>query len=71
MSFQYQWDKETFEEKLDKTIKITVRAYTNKLECSVEEAVYHILTKLHLPKTFLGVSFANIFAIIHREEQKF
>ena len=53
--------KEAFESKLSnyKTMQGIVRAYVNKRECSVQEAVYHVLLELHLRKIFQGVCFAN------------
>ena len=53
--------KEAFEKKLDRysTMRAIVRAYANKRECSVQEAVFHILPELHLRKIFPGVCFAN------------
>ena len=35
------------------------RAYANKRECSVQEAVYILMPELWLRKTFPGVIFAN------------
>ena len=35
------------------------KAYMTKRECSVQEAVYHIMSELWLRKTFLRVVFAN------------
>ena len=40
-------------------MKIIVRAYTSKRECSVQEAVYHILPELHLRRVFPAVYFVN------------
>ena len=42
-----------------KTLQEIAHAYVNKPECSVQEAVYHVLHELHLHKMFLGVCFAN------------
>ena len=53
--------KEAFENNLSnyKTMQGIVRAYVNKCECLVQEAVYHVLPELHLRKIFPGVCFAN------------
>ena len=53
--------KEAIENELDEyqAMKTILRAYINKRECSVQEAVYHILPELHLRKIFPGVFFAN------------
>ena len=53
--------KEAIENELDEyqAMKTVLRAYINKRECSVQEAVYHILPELHLRKIFPGVFFAN------------
>ena len=40
-------------------MKSIARAYATKRECSVQEAVYHIMPELWLRKTFPGVIFAN------------
>ena len=40
-------------------MKSVARAYITKRECSVQEAVYHVMPELWLRKTFLGVLFAN------------
>ena len=40
-------------------MKAIAKAYTTKRECSVQEAVYHIMPELWLRKTFPGVIFAN------------
>ena len=40
-------------------IKTTLRAYTSKRECSVQEAEYLILTELHLRRVFVAVDFVN------------
>ena len=42
--------KEAFENNLSnyKTMQEIVCAYVNKYECSVQEAVYHVLPELHL-----------------------
>ena len=39
--------------------KLIARAYASKRECSVQEAVYHIIPKLWLRKVFPAVLFAN------------
>ena len=41
------------------TIKTTLRAYTSKRECSVQEAEYLILPELHLHRVFVAVDFVN------------
>ena len=53
--------KLAIENKLDNSqaMKMVIRAYLSKRECSVQEAVYHILPELHLRKIFPGVCFAN------------
>ena len=53
--------KLAIENKLDNSqaMKMVLRAYLSKRECSVQEAVYHILPELHLRKIFPGVCFAN------------
>ena len=53
--------REVFEINLSnyKTMQIILRAYVNKHECSVQEAVYHVLPELHLRKIFSGVCFTN------------
>ena len=48
----------TGKDKLE-VMKSIARAYASKRECSVQEAVYHIMPELWLRKTFLGVIFAN------------
>ena len=40
-------------------MKSIARAYATKRECSVQEAVYHVMPELWLRKTFPGVIFAN------------
>ena len=40
-------------------MKNIVQAYTSKRECSVQEAVYHILPELHLHRVFPSVYFVN------------
>ena len=40
-------------------MKLIARAYSLKRECSVQEAVYHIMPELWLRKVFLAVLFAN------------
>ena len=53
--------KEAFENKLEKfhVMKTIVNAYISKRECSVQEAVYHILPELQLRRVFPAVLFAN------------
>ena len=41
------------------TMKAIPKAYSTKRECSVQEAVYHILPELWLRKTFPKVIFLN------------
>ena len=41
------------------TLQEIAHANVNKRECSVQEAVYHVLHELHLRKMFPGVCFAN------------
>ena len=52
---------EAFDNKLDQfnTMKIILKAYTSNRECSVQEAVYHILPELHVRRVFPGVQFVN------------
>ena len=40
-------------------MKAIARAYITKRECSIQEAVYHIMPELWLRKTFPRVTFAN------------
>lgn len=40
-------------------MKSIARAYITKRECSVQEAVYHIMPELWLRKTYPGVSFVK------------
>ena len=40
-------------------MKSIARAYSLKRECSVQEAVYHIMPELWLRKTFPAMVFAN------------
>ena len=40
-------------------MKSIARAYSNKRECSVQEAVYQIMPELWLRKCFPAVLFAN------------
>ena len=40
-------------------MKSIARAYATRRECSVQEAVYHVMPELWLRKTFPGVVFAN------------
>ena len=40
-------------------MKNILQAYTSKRECSVQEAVYHILPELHLRRVFPSVYFVN------------
>ena len=53
--------QEAFDAKLDQfnTMKNILKAYTSNRECSVQEAVYHILPELHLRRVFPGVQFVN------------
>ena len=53
--------KETVKENINvfQKMKAFSKAYTTKRECSVQEAVYHIMPDLWLQKTFLCVLFAN------------
>ena len=53
--------KKAFEnnESLYNTMKTIVRAYTSKRECSVQEAVYHILLELQLCRVFPAVYFGD------------
>ena len=52
-----------------------LKAYTSNRECSVQEAVYHILQELHLRGVFPGVQFINTILrgersnILQTEEQ--
>ena len=48
----------TGKDKLE-SMKTIARAYAAKRECSVQEAVYHVMPELWLRKTFPGVIFAN------------
>ena len=41
------------------TMKTTAKAYLNSRECSVQEAVYHILPELKLRRIFPAVGFVN------------
>ena len=41
------------------TMKAIARAYATKRECSVQEAVYHIMPELWMRKCFPAVNFAN------------
>ena len=52
---------EAFNTKLDQfnAMKNILKAYTSNRECSVQEAVYHILPELHLRRVFPGVQFVN------------
>ena len=47
-------------------MKSISKAYTTKRECSVQEAVYHIMPELWLRKIFPGVVFANSNLSEHR-----
>ena len=40
-------------------MKSISKAYSTKRECSIQEAVYHVMPELWLRKTFPGVIFAN------------
>ena len=53
--------KEAFRNYLSsyKTMHEIVHAYVNKCECSIQEAVYHVLPELHLLKVFPGTCFTN------------
>ena len=56
-------------------MKSISKAYSTKRECSVQEAVYHIMPELWLRKTFPGVIFANSnlpedrYRICHNEDE--
>ena len=55
-----QVTKEAVKENLDVFEKISIsRAYMTKGECSVQEAVYHIMPELWLRETFPHVAFAK------------
>ena len=41
------------------TIKTTLRAYTSKRECPVQETEYLILPELHLRRAFVTADFVN------------
>ena len=47
-------------------MKSISKAYSTKRECSVQEAVYHVMPELWLRKTFPGVIFANSNLPEHR-----
>ena len=74
-----QAGREAFGTKLDQfnTMKNILKAYTNNRECSVQEAVYHILPELHLRRVFPVVQFVNTnlpeesSKILQTEEQFF
>ena len=53
--------REAYESKLDsyQQMKTVAHAYATKRECSVQEAVYHIMPELWLRKIFPGVLYAN------------
>ena len=53
--------KEAYENNLSnyKTMQGKVCAYVDKRECSIQEANYHVLPKLHLHNIFPCVCFAN------------
>ena len=53
--------REAFKMNLDhyEQMKAVARAYITKRECSVQEAVYHVMPELWLRKTFPCVIFAN------------
>ena len=53
--------REAFDTNLDQfnTMKNILKAYTSNRECSVQEAVYHILPELHLRRAFAGMQFVN------------
>ena len=64
--------KEAVKENLNvfEKMKAISKAYTTKLECFVQEAVYHIMPELWLRKTFPGVVFANSNLPEHRYSPK-
>ena len=74
-----QAGREAFGTKLDQfnTMKNILKAYTSNRECSVQEAVYHILPELHLRRVFPVVQFVNTnlpeesSKILQTEEQFF
>ena len=47
-------------------MKSISKAYSTKRQCSVQEAVYHVMPELWLRKTFPGMIFANSNLIEHR-----
>ena len=51
------------------TIKIISKAYLSNQECSIQEAVYHILSELKIRRTFLAVCFLT--EIFQRKEFKY
>ena len=63
--------KEAFENNLSnyKAMQEIVRAYVNKPEYSVQEAVYHALTELHLRKIFKV--YVSLIAIFQENVSKF
>ena len=56
-----QTAKEIFEHNMHHhdTMKTISKAYLSNRECSVNEAVYYILSKLKLMRIFLAVYFVN------------
>ena len=53
--------REASDTKLDqfKAMKNILEACTSNRECSVQEAVYHILPELHLRRVYPGMQFVN------------
>ena len=53
--------REAFDTKLDQfnTLKNILKAYTSNRECSVQDAVFHILPELYLRRVFPGVQSVN------------
>ena len=53
--------REAPDTKLDqfKAMKNILEACTSNRECSVQEAVYHILPELHLRRVYPGMQFVN------------
>ena len=58
--------KEAFENNLSnyKTMQEIVCAYVNKYECSVQEAVYHVLPELHLHVLLIAIFQENILNML-------
>ena len=56
-------------------MKAISKAYSTKRECSIQEAVYHVMPELWLRKTFPGVIFSNSnlpedrYRICHNEDK--